>query len=208
MTNNRIDKVALPEETPIEPMNKPRIVIPREEVSVDAITGEALDSGALPIRRPHRREWFCLNRESEFPTQLIIDKGATSEDEKLFWVSPELRDQVMTHVTLVRVFVYHSPIVGFALWMVKVHTGNLWYESIHNVLKRPKDLFDTYELNMTSNITRQRYEFRARKADRLIDWPDADDTPELLTDSLGQANLITSADHSFYADLVAGEKIE
>ncbi len=110
------------------------LVVPREEIS-DLDDGEEFDLMAaqpMKIRKPHRREFIALKRDSEWTTTLLINKPmGQAMDPEYYYVDQRLRGPILDELKGVRVFLCFSFTAGtFFLWVVNVTPGNSWYESV------------------------------------------------------------------------------
>jgi hypothetical protein len=187
------------------------LIVPREDIYEGIEVGQELDltSGqALKIRKPDRREWIVLDRESELPTHLLIHKEKPdSMDVEYYFVANELRAPIAEELKPCRIFRYYSiKSRTYALWVLHVNEGLDWYESIADLLHRGADFFSRHQIRVKSDRQNDRYRSFAMPLQRSVEWPQRQ-TAELLGEALGEHRFIRSADHPVYRELIEGEEL-
>jgi hypothetical protein len=188
-----------------------KLIVPYEDLLDDFDDGTEMDlvSGQTKkIRRPDRREWIVLNRESEFHARLLNHKPkADGIDVEHYHVDPSLRRPISDELKGVRVFVFYSlRSKSFGLWIVNVTVDNTWYDSLAQLFKRPAEFFARTAIRVISDKPTSRYRIKLKPLTTEVTWP-ATATNELLGEALGRERFITSADHPLYRDLVDGTEL-
>jgi hypothetical protein len=196
-----------------------KLVVPREAPDDLGDDGEELDlASALvkKVRKPNRREWIVLRRDSELPTRLLLHKPkADGIEVEHYYVDRKLRGPIRDELKEVRVFQFYSVTArAHALWVVNVNPDNSWYESLQQFLRQPAKFFEEKAFRVISDKDNSRY--RVRHKDRRdesfngtaahVAWP-SKSTDELLGEALGAGRFITSPDHPLYRDLTGGVEL-
>src|SRR5262249_44865427 len=112
-----------------------KLLVPREDLDADLDDGSELDlvsAQAKQVRKPDRREWIALKRDSEYPTRLLLHKPkADGIEVEHYYVDPALRHPIADELKSTRSFVYYSfKTRSFGIWIVNVTPDNPWYESL------------------------------------------------------------------------------
>jgi hypothetical protein len=189
-----------------------KLIVPREDLDDGLDDGTELDlvgAQSCRVRKPDRREWILLKRDSELTTRLLLHKPNPDGIEvEYYFVDRKLRDPIRDELKDVRVFLYYSPTrKTFGLWVVNVSPGNSWYESLHQLFSRPGDFFAGNLVRVMSDKPTSRYRVKHKPAAATeVAWPE---TPiaELLGEALGKDHFITSREHPVYRDLVEGTEL-
>lgn len=187
------------------------LVVPEEDIAAGIVEGEDMNIAAqLPkrIRKPNRREWVMLRRDSELQTRLLIHKpNPESMDVEHYYVAMGLRLPIMSELKAVRVFQYWSLTTKMhELWVINVNPDNRWYESLNQLLRQDEAFFEVNAVRIMSDKEASLYHVRHKPVEIDVTWPKAS-TQELLGEALGAGRFITSVDHPVYADLVAGTEL-
>ncbi len=188
-----------------------RLLVPREELDADLDDGTEIDLvGGLPkkIRRPDRREWFALKRDSELSTRMLLHKPkADGIEVEHYYVAPALRGPIRDELKDVRVFLFYSfKTKGYGLWVVNVTLENSWYESLHQFFQQPATFFAQNAVRVISDKGNSRYRIKYKPLPADVAWPEKT-TSELLGEALGPERFITSAAHPVYRDLIEGVEL-
>jgi len=188
-----------------------KLLVPREDITADIDAGEELDLKDLQskkIRKPGRREWIALKRNSELPTRLLIHKPKPDGIEvEHYYVASNLRSPIRDELKEVRVFFYYSFLTrAHALWIVNVTVDNSWYESLQPLLSQPLDFFVQKAIRVISDKAKSRYRVRYKPMPEKVVWP-SKFTEELLGEALGPERFIKSTDHPIYRDLIDGVEL-
>jgi hypothetical protein len=186
------------------------LVVPREDLDADLDDSAEIDllGGQPKIRKPHRREWIALLPESELRTRLLLDKPETDGIQTdYYYVNKELRGPIHTELKAVRVFLYYSfSTKSFGLWVVKITSGNSWYESLNKLFMQPREFFANNAILVASDRTTSCYRVRVKPLPSAVTWPEKP-TQELLGEALGADHFITAADHPIYQELIDGTEL-
>ncbi len=187
------------------------LIVPREDIGTEIDGGVELDLVDLQrqkIRKPGRREWIALNRNSELPTRLLLHKPKADGIEiEHFYVAPGLRTPIRDELKEVRVFVYYSFTTHtHALWIVNVTADNSWYESLQRLFGSPLCFFNQNAIRIVSDKSNARYRCFHKPLPSQVVWPTRP-TDMLLGEALGEEHFISSPDHSLYQDLIDGEEL-
>lgn len=196
----------------IRPGHGGKLIVPREDIDVDLEDGEELDLLSLEakkIRKPDRREWIILNRESQWVTRLLLHKARPDAiDTEYFYVDKNLRAPIQEELKQVRVFLYYSvKVKSFALWIVHITPDNDWYESLNKLFERPMGFFASNAIRIISDKSNNRYRVKGKQVSLDVAWP-MKSTGELLGAALGADRIIDSADHPLYRELIEGVEID
>jgi len=188
--------------------NDGRLRVPREDISADIELGEDLDLKELQakkIRKPGRREWIALNRQSELPTRLLIHKPKIDGIEvEHYYIDSRLRGPVREELKEVRVFVFYSFVThSYTLWIINVTIDNSWYESLQVLLNQPTAFFIDNAIRVIPDKPNSRYRVRFKPKPEDVAWP-TKATEELLGEALGPDRFINSTEHPIYRDLIEG----
>jgi hypothetical protein len=187
-----------------------KLVVPREDIGEDIAESEELNpaDSQIKIRKPKRREWIVIKRDSELPTRLLVHETKDDTMEKQhYFVAPELRQAIRQEMRDVRVFLYYAAnSQTFGLWVVNVNLDNSWYESLQELFVQPVSFFEENEIRVFSDKASNRYKIKFRESATNVDWPKKP-TEELLGEALGDDRFIVEPDHTVYHDLVAGEEL-
>jgi len=205
---------------PAEALNRRRItvgsggpmVIPREDLGLDGSSD--LDFGAFqlaPVRKPNRLEWFALRPDRCLETRLLpVTSGPSNMDREWFYVDPAIRGPIREEIRDCLVYPYYSELHhGLYLWVVTIHEGNAWYESLRAALEQPATFYDGHLLRVISNRLAGKYRCKQKPADvaALYQWPDRP-TAEFLGEAIGADHFIADAQHPTYRMLVEGSDLD
>lgn len=188
-----------------------KLFVPREAPDAGLDAGTELDLTsleAIKIRKLDRHEWVILNPRSELTTMLLPKMRPNAIESDYFFVDNALRAPICDEIKLCRVFVYYSLNAQlFGLWVVKVTTGNSWYESVAGLFKQPQEFFQRNAIRVTSERNQKKYRIRYKQSEIVTTWP-TQDTGELLGQAIGIDNFIKSAEHPVYRELIDGETLD
>ncbi len=208
------DRLVVPseEEERITPRAGGRLVVLREEVEDDFSAGEELDltSGiAVAIRRPGPLEWFRLYRNLELPTKLVVWKPKPDAiDVEYYSVDKELRKEISNELKAVRVLPYFNLSANrYGLWIIKVTSGNSWYESLRSLLSIDNDFFETNQIRVVSEKDSARYRVKKKPLATLVNEPPKP-TGEMLGEAIGEDHFIRDRSHRVYQSLTEGEELK
>ncbi len=173
--------------------------------------GEEMDLQELQakkIRKPSRREWVALKRDSELPTRLLLHKPKPDAiDTEYYFVVEQLRGPIYDELKEVRVFVYFSfTSKTHALWIANVTIDNSWYESLQPLFQQPASFFTENAIRVKSVRPESRNQIRYKPLPHAPTWPQKS-TEELLGEALGEEHFINSPDHPIYRDLIDGAEL-
>jgi hypothetical protein len=189
-----------------------KLSVPHEDFGDDLDDGTEMDlvSGQpLKVRRPHRREWFHLKRDSKLCTRLLVHKpNGDGIEEQYYYIDKPLRGPILAEVRDVVIHVYYSLATkNFGLWVVKVTPGNSWYESLHQLFRQPDAFFAENAIRVASDRDAARYRVKSKPSPvTSVAWP-AKTTDELLGEALGEDHFIRSSKHPVYRDLLEGSEL-
>jgi len=188
------------------------LVVPRESLELDSSTD--LDFGAYqlaPVRRPGRLEWIALKPERVLETRLLpMTTGPGGFDKEWFYVAPEIRGPIREEIRDCLVHPFYSELHrGLFLWIVAIHEGNAWFESLRPALEQPAEFYGGHLIRIVSHRLAGRYRCKQRSANvaTLYQWPDRP-TAELLGEALGEDHFVTDVGHPIYRQLVEGQDLD
>lgn len=187
------------------------LVVPQEDIGADIVDGTDMGiAGMLPkrIRKPGRREWIKVRRNSELQTRLLIHRpNPEAMDIEHYYVDKDLRLPIAEELKSVRVFQYYSlSSTSHGLWVINVNPDNRWYESLNVLLRQDAGFFDTNAVRIVSDKAAGLYHVKFKPVDIEVTWPDAT-TQELLGEALGANRFITTPDHPVYVELTDGKDL-
>jgi hypothetical protein len=189
-----------------------KLSVPHEDFGDDLDDGTEMDlvtGQPLKVRRPHRREWCLLKRDSEIRTCLLVHKpNGDGIEEQYFYIEKPLRGPISADLKAVRVFLYYSLATkNFGFWVVKVTRGNTWYEGLHELFRKPVAFFAENAIRVASDRDAARYRVKSKPSPvTSVAWP-AKTMDELLGEALGEDHFIRSSKHPVYRDLLEGSEL-
>jgi hypothetical protein len=184
------------------------LVVPHEDIDAGIDEGTVLTSPSdqISVRRPDPHEWFSLRPDLQLRTRLLVVKSQTRYEFSYYYVDPTLREPIEREIRSVRVFPFYSHLKHrFDLWVVRVTQGNSWYESIDQVLAKPREFFEQQAIRMTSDVDSGIYRFRAKALTFSAQWPE--NTGKLLGAALGEDGHIKASSHEVYRQFTEGVEV-
>jgi hypothetical protein len=188
------------------------LTIPREDDDDDDDGGDENTGCEIKIRKPGRREYVVLDPDRMLPVKVISHKpdGDDSVREDFYYVPKDspLRQPLRDEMKLAHVWLYYSPRSRrFRLWIVKVNVGNEWYDSLHaRLFRKLPEFYKTHEFRVWGDQEQRHYRVKQReRSPDPVPWP-VRDVGTLLAEALGD-NVITSADHPMFKELVSGKEV-
>jgi hypothetical protein len=202
---------------PIHPGTGGNVGVTAEEVNDfdnEGYGDEHEPPGKIKLQKPAPREFNVIDPARVIPVRFLIHKpgGKDSVKEEYFFVTQDIRKDILDELKAVRVYLYYSVDAReFRIWPVKVTPGNSYYDSLQAKLfnQKPEAILG-FEWLIRANTAQSTYHVRRRQpvADRKsIVWPETPLT-DLVTEAIGHDHIISSKEHPLYLALLQGEEVK
>lgn len=198
-TTNRKDAMTADTETtaaqPSDPFDVDAL---RERPFDEVIVEKALIT--VPVRKPGKHEFFRVHPDAEFVMDAPVIEHESGMDREVYWISPELRGELLQELRKARLFTCVSKRGVVFLWPAKLPApdgaGRSWANSALQVAETAK----TRWVRMAGNKDLGAYDLFVAKGDLgEPDWPDKT-YKELIKIAFG-GRVIDSPDHPVLMEL-------
>lgn len=155
----------------------------------------------VPIRRPSGREFFRVCADPKLTTDAYLYEREEGMDRQSYWVSPQMRVELIEWVLPTRLFLCANKEHNFFLWPAKLPTnesnsGRMWRASALSIAETAKEKW----VRMKGNKTGGYYDlFVALGNFGEPAWPDK--TLRELLEIAYKDRIIDSEDHAVVREL-------